>query len=170
MTLSRRRLIGQAAIVASGMAAAPGVLARPNQTSKAGGRAAEAMEDALALLAKTGPEYSGRRANHGPMAAEALVRLERFDAVVPWVEFYRRRLREHPAGSRSIAPEEWREALGDESRVADWIAVFGRRLEETPWRGVIAEWVPRLSPGIIAAAFHGVIRTAHAVRSLVHLP
>ncbi len=28
------------------------------------------------------------------------------------------------------------------------------------------EWVPRLSPGIIAAAFHGVIRTAHAVRSL----
>ena len=29
-----------------------------------------------------------------------------------------------------------------------------------------SEWVPRLSPGVIAAAFHGVIRTGHAVRSL----
>jgi len=100
------------------------------------------------------------------MAAEALVRLERFDAVVPWVESYRKRLREHPAGSRPIDLKSWRESLGEGSRVGDWIVFFGRRVEEKPWRAVIAEWVPRLSPGIIAAAFHGVIRTAHAVRSL----
>lgn len=124
------------------------------------------MEDALALLAKTGPEYQGRLANHGPMAAEALVRLERPDAVVPWVESYRKRLREHPAGSRSIDPAAWRDALGDGARVGDWIAFFGRRLDDRPWRAVLGEWVPRLSPGIVAAAFHGVIRTAHAVRSL----
>jgi hypothetical protein len=124
------------------------------------------MEDALALLAKTGPEYQGRLANHGPMAAEALVRLERPEAVVPWVESYRKRLREHPAGSRPIDPAAWREALGDGARVGDWIAFFGRRLDERPWRAVLGEWVPRLTPGIVAAAFHGVIRTAHAVRSL----
>jgi hypothetical protein len=50
--------------------------------------------------------------------------------------------------------------------VGDWIAFFNRKLEGQPWPAVVGEWVPRLSPGIIAAAFHGVIRTAHAVRSL----
>jgi hypothetical protein len=52
------------------------------------------------------------------------------------------------------------------ARKGDWIAFFERRLGGQPWPGVVVEWVPLLSPGIIAAAFHGVIRTAHAVRSL----
>lgn len=124
------------------------------------------MEGALTLLAKTGPEYQGGLANHGPMAAEALVRLERPEAVVPWVESYRKRLQGHPSGSRPIDPKAWREALGENGRVGDWIVFFDRRVEEQPWRTVIGEWAPRLSPGIIAAAFHGVIRTAHAARSL----
>jgi hypothetical protein len=129
-------------------------------------RSTEAMDEALELLAKTGPEYAGRLANHGPMAAEALVVLERPDAVVPWVESYRRRLREHPPGTQPIDPKAWREALGQGSRVGDWIVYFDRQVEEKPWKDVLAEWVPRLSPGVIAAAFHGVIRTAHATRSL----
>lgn len=109
-------------------------------------RGTEALEDALALLAKTGPEYAGRLANHGPMAAESLVVLERPDAVVPWVETYRRRLVPHPPGTRPIDPTAWREALGDEPRVGDWIVFFDRRIEERPWREVLSEWVPRLSP------------------------
>jgi hypothetical protein len=124
------------------------------------------MEAALERLAKTGPEYHGRLANHGPMAAEALVVMDRPDAVVPWVDYYRPRLYDHPSGSRPIDPASWREALGDGPRVGDWIVFFDRRVEEKPWKDVLADWVPRLSPGIIAAAFHGVIRTAHAVRSL----
>src|SRR5262249_11403962 len=105
-------------------------------------------------------------ANHGPMAAEALVVLDRPDAVVPWVEAYRRRLLPRPSGRRPIDPKAWREALGDEPRVGDWIVFFDRQVDERPWRDVLVEWVPRLSPGVIAAAFHGVIRTAHATRSL----
>lgn len=128
--------------------------------------AAQAMEEALEILAPTGPEYSGGLSNHGPMAAEALVSLERSDAVVSWVEYYRPRLRDHPAGSRPIDARQWREALGEHGRVGDWIVFFDRQLEERPWKAVLGEWVPRLAPGIIAAAFHGVIRTAHAVRSL----
>lgn len=128
-------------------------------------RGSEAMEDALALLAETGPEYHGGLANHGPMAAEALVALERFDAVVPWVTRYRPRLDAHPTGSRPIR-EDWREALGVRGRTPDWSAFFGREVKERPWKGILAAWVPRLSPGMIAAAFHGVIRTAHAARSL----
>ena len=127
-------------------------------------RGAEAMEDALALLSETGPEYHGGLANHGPMAAEALVALGRFDAVVRWVERYRGRLEPRPTGSRP--PDDWREALGAPARVADWSAYFRRRVAEAPWRDVLAVWVPRLSPGIFAAAFHGAIRTAHAARSL----
>jgi hypothetical protein len=129
-------------------------------------RKTEAMEEALGLLAKTGPEYAGRLANHGPMAAEALVVLDRPDAVVPWVEAYRRRLREHPPGTRPIDPTVWREALGRGDRVGDWIVFFDRQVGERPWKDVLAEWVPRLAPGVIAAAFHGLIRTGHAVRSL----
>jgi len=129
-------------------------------------RGAEAMEEALGLLAKTGPEYAGRLANHGPMAAEALVVLGRPDAVVPWVEAYRRRLYEHPSGGHPIDAKAWRDALGHGDRVGDWIVFFERQVEERPWKDVLAEWVPRLAPGVIAAAFHGVIRTAHAVRSL----
>ncbi len=62
--------------------------------------------------------------------------------------------------------DDWREALGAPARVADWSAYFRRRVAEAPWRDVLAVWVPRLSPGIFAAAFHGAIRTAHAARSL----
>ena len=129
-------------------------------------RGAEAMEEALGLLAKTGPEYAGRLANHGPMAAEALIVLGRPDAVVPWVEKYRRRLYEHPPGGHPIDAKAWREALGQGGRVGDWIVFFDRQVEERPWKDVLKEWVPLLAPGVIAAAFHGVIRTAHAVRSL----
>jgi hypothetical protein len=152
--ISRRSLLKSAAAAA---AAGTGSPARGDGTS--------AMEDALALLANTGPEYHGGLANHGPMAAEALVALDRPSAVVPWVTRYRKRLDGRPQGSRPIG-DDWREALGVGGRVADWTAFFRRRLEEKPWRDVLAEWGPRLSPGMIAAAFHGVIRTGHAARSL----
>ncbi len=124
------------------------------------------MEAALELLAPTGPEYDGRLANHGPMAAEALVVLERPDSVVPWVEGYRRRLHDHPPSMHPIDPKAWREALGEGGRVGDWIAFFRARLAEEPWRAVLTKWCDAFAPGIVAAAFHGVIRTAHAVRSL----
>src|SRR5206468_10181060 len=98
---SRRRFLRQAAAAASATYVAPRVLAG-SEASTRQARRAEAMEDALALLAENGPEYAGHLANHGPMAAEALVALDRPEAVVPWVESYRRRLREHPGSTRPI--------------------------------------------------------------------
>jgi hypothetical protein len=44
--------------------------------------------------------------------------------------------------------------------------LFEREIAERPWRDALETWVGRLAPGIVAAATHGVIRTAHAVRSL----
>lgn len=154
--LTRRRLVRDAAAIVSASCAAPLL----------GSNGSLVIDDALELLADTGPEYHGGLANHGPMAAEALVALGRPRAVVPWVERYRRRLDGRPTGHRPIAPDDWREALGIHARVGDWILFFHRRVEERPWRETLEFWVPRLSPGIVAAAFHGVIRTAHAARSL----
>src|SRR5262250_610084 len=97
-SVSRRRFLRQAAVAASASCVAP-LLPASQGRPMSGARGSEAMEDALELLAPTGPEYAGRLANHGPMAAEALVELSRPDAVVPWVEKYRKRLHDHPVGT-----------------------------------------------------------------------
>lgn len=76
------------------------------------------------------------------------------------------RLQEPPRPRFRIDPDDWRDGLGDISRVADWIDYFRDALAEAPWREVVATWWPRLLPGVSAAATHGVIRTAHAVRAL----
>ena len=130
---------------------------------------ATTIDEALDLLAASGPEFSFgqlRLSNHGPMAAEALFALGRGDSVIPWVERYRRRLEDKPESRNPIARDGWQEALGDVGRVGDWTVFFERELSEAPWRSALETWVHRLAPGIVAAATHGVIRTAHAVRSL----
>ena len=125
------------------------------------------IDEVLDILHRTGPEFGGGFANHGPMAAEALFALQRPDAVVPWVERYKSRLQDRPARGYPIAPEDWREALGNLSRVGDWVAFFDRQLAEASWQDVVQRWVPQLTPALISAATHGLIRTSHAVRSLV---
>ncbi len=127
---------------------------------------ATTIDEALEMLARTGPEWGGGLSNHGPMGAEALVVLGRDDAVTGWVEQYKRRLGPAPEARDPIDPSAWREALGRIARVGDWAALFQRELSEGPWREVLDRWVRRLAPGIVAAGTHGVIRTAHAVRSL----
>jgi hypothetical protein len=44
--------------------------------------------------------------------------------------------------------------------------MFERHLGEQPWREVLAQWWPRLLPGLLGSLGHGLIRTAHAVRGL----
>ena len=127
------------------------------------------IDDALELLAESGPEFAYgamRLSNHGPMAAEALIALGREGAVVPWVERYKRRLEDRPEARHPIAPDEWRGALGDIARAGDWTVFFQRELAGAPWRDALDLWARRLAPGLIASATHGVIRTAHAARSL----
>jgi len=136
---------------------------KPDETSDA---LPDVMDEALDMLAGTGPEFSGGLSNHGPMAAEALLALGRPRNVKAWVERYRRNLREHPQARKPIDRDRWKEALGDFGRVGDWIAFFDREIAEHPWPSVLNEWVPRLAPGFVAVATHGVIRTGHAVRSL----
>ena len=126
------------------------------------------LDEAYERLRDTGPEWGENRlTNHGPMAAEVLVRRGHEDQVHRWVDAYLRRLDELPAASEPITDENWPAALGDQRRIGDWTAYLRRQVAEAPWRDVLLTWWPRLLPGIVAGATHGVIRTGHAVRTLL---
>jgi hypothetical protein len=125
------------------------------------------MDEALERLRGTGTEVAGGGdPNHGPMAAEALVALERDDVVGNWVDRYRQRLDLMPAAASPVTADTWREALGDIRRTPDWVAFFRAQLAEGPWQVVFTDWIGRLLPGAISAGQHGLIRTAHAIRAL----
>jgi hypothetical protein len=123
---------------------------------------ADPMDQALDMMSGLAP-----LTNHGPMAAEALVALSRAEVVVSFVESYKKRFTSaYPAHHQTLTRKNWREALGDGNRVADWTDFFNRELKEASWTRVVEEWSSVLAPGLAAAAAHGLIRTAHAVRSL----
>ena len=127
----------------------------------------DALDDALDRLRGTGTEVAfGGDPNHGPMAAEALAALGHAGLAPSWADRYRRRLGTLPPASAPVTATTWREALGAEGRLADWIAFFSRQLAVSPWPDVLQEWLRRLVPAIVTAGRHGLIRTAHAVRAL----
>jgi hypothetical protein len=128
--------------------------------------ALDAMLDALDRLRGTSPEFGGFLANHGPMAADALIRLGGSAHVPAWVDDYRRGLHHPTPWGDDTPPEEWSRALGDIRLLAGWTELFRRSVAERGWRATLDAWWPRLLPGAAASAAHGIIRTAHAVRSL----
>jgi len=125
------------------------------------------LDEAYQRLHATGPEFEGWLSNHGPMAAEAMVRRGHADRVHRWLDGYMRRLEEFPRGSGPIGTG-WQEALGDPRRIADWTGYFRSEVTGQPWRQALGTWWPRLLPGVAAAATHGVIRVGHSVRALLH--
>ncbi|MFC4336456.1 questin oxidase family protein [Salininema proteolyticum] len=124
----------------------------------------DALYEAWTRLHSTGPEFNDWLSNHGPMAAEALVRHGYADRIPAWLDSYSQRLEESPRGIHPVTADNWQEALGDPRRLGDWPDFFRRELAEAPWEDVLAAWWPRLLPGIAAGATHGVIRVGHAVR------
>lgn len=131
----------------------------------------DAMGAALERLKGVGYEFGSNFVNHAPMAAEALAALGFTDEVPLWVDInIRRRAYYDPPERRwplsAEDPGDWRAALGEFSRVADWTALFERELDARSWADVLLTWWPRLLPGMSGALTHGVIRTAHAVRAV----
>jgi hypothetical protein len=61
---------------------------------------------------------------------------------------------------------DWKDLLGDHRLLSEWTGYFGQAIDDEGWRAVVGVWVPRLMPGLVAALFHGVIRTSHAVRAI----
>jgi hypothetical protein len=130
----------------------------------------DALSDALSVFATTAPTFGPLGlSNHGPMVAEVLWHLGREDAIAPWVAAYRERLDPAaPAAEKALSEDAWPHALGDPVRFAEWLALFETEMADRPVGAVVEEWVPRLVPGSVGAAAHGLIRSAHGLRALTN--
>jgi hypothetical protein len=126
----------------------------------------DAVNGALQRLHTTGFYIGDSFANHAPMAAEALAKLGYCDEVESWVAANLRHRGHRPFPDPAQLITDWRAALGDRSRGGDWVQLFRCELAGTSWREVLRTWWPRLLPGCVGSLSHGLIRTAHAVRSL----
>ena len=129
----------------------------------------DVLDEAYVRLHRWGPEWGGENglSNHGPMAVEVLSRRGYDDQVASWLDRYVARLETLPAEGDPITEDNWAEAMGQGRRVGDWIAFFRRAVREAPWPEVLAAWWPRLLPAIASGATHGLIRTGHAVRTVL---
>ena len=106
--------------------------------------------------------------NHGPMACEALAALGLDDLIDDWVRGFGEGMVKapQPIASRWRPGFDWMDALGDYRLLPEWMGFFQRAIADHGWQSVVEIWVPRLMPGLVAALFHGVIRTSHAVRAV----
>lgn len=105
--------------------------------------------------------------DHSTMGAEALVELGAGDLARSWIA--RHPVRPYLAPVTGIPiPSGWKQALGKRECHGDWIRHFDTELASRPFQAVLAEWVGRFAHDVGAFLFHGLIRTAHAARALVH--
>lgn len=95
------------------------------------------MDDALLdvvyqRMRGTGPEYQGWLSNHGPMAADALIRMGRADVVDRWVDGYLGQLEDAPRPRWQLEESDWRDLLGDPPVSETGARSSASRSEENP--------------------------------------
>ncbi|WP_119300176.1 questin oxidase family protein [Dongia deserti] len=109
------------------------------------------------------PEYGGGLCNHLPMA---LVALEQMGATPARLDDYRRThvswLEKLPDGER-VGIGAWPFRKADRAAFRDLRADFRQRIAREGWEPVLRASLPELAPGLSAAAFHALIRTAMGV-------
>lgn len=110
------------------------------------------------------PEYGGGLSNHLPMA---LVALDQMGATPSQLNDYQRShvswLEKLPANGRAATPGAWPFRKANHAAYVDLRADFQRRIAADGWEQVLRATLPDLAPGLTAAAFHGMIRTAMGV-------
>jgi hypothetical protein len=130
--------------------------------------AAPALDEAFERMAGSDFELANGFVNHGPMACEALAALGHEDRIDGWARWFAEMVGEGPTPRDPVGPGAfaWNDALGDYQRLPEWIGFFERVVADDGWSSAVEIWVPRLVPGMVTALFHGLIRTAHAVRAI----
>jgi hypothetical protein len=111
-------------------------------------------------------EYRGGLSNHLPMALVALQALGADDGQLrTFASDYERRL--EPAPNRATWPtgDDWTGRFGQREAYAPYLDLFSQWLAHEGAADLLAQVLPRLMSGVGAAAFHGLIRTAHALRA-----
>lgn len=111
------------------------------------------LDDALDRIHTTHLEYGPGFSDHAPMVVEALDLVDRSDTIASWLAGYASRL----------------DLLGerDEPDELMWVERLDGEVAVRPWRDVVANRVIQLTDATAAAAGHGLLRTAHAVRGLM---
>ncbi len=105
-------------------------------------------------------------ANHVPMVLIALDRLgassERMEA---WYETYREtnRLPPIPEAVAPIDPHDWKAALGDRAREADFRSFFADEVRRLGVADAIQTYLPSLIQGVAASATHPMMRLAYGL-------
>ena len=94
------------------------------------------LDEALERFQAGALEYAGGLANHGPMAAEALLRLGHAAKLPGFLELYAPRRGARQVG-QAMDESQRQEALGRFERMPDWVATFERALQEGPWQQVL---------------------------------
>jgi hypothetical protein len=128
------------------------------------------LDEILPNRALNGFTYPGGNANHIPMAADALEAMNRADGIAAMVAANADGQNLAPLPGGSELDDDWTgergAALGKFDRIGDWLATARNDLRMDDWPDVVARWVDVLATGSIGALFHGLLRTAHACRSL----
>ena len=112
------------------------------------------------------PEYADQLTNHLPMALHALhslgatpERMQEFQGA------YRQRFNGMLPTSVADVVADWRPLRAKEGAYPALLATFKAMIARDGTDQVLRDALPDLMPGVAAAAFHALIRTAHAVEA-----
>jgi len=103
--------------------------------------------------------------DHSTMGPEALVALGLGHKAMDWISHHPVRRYEAPSTGIPIS-SAWQDAVGRKECHGDWLRYFESELNGAAFQRVIATWTERFAHDVGAFLFHGLIRTAHAARSL----
>ena len=124
------------------------------------------LVDALNSCASYAPEHAGGLTNHLPMTLVALDRLGADEArLSSFLARHSPRLAPAPQAQAWPAGDPWPDRLGQPRAWPVYRALFAEWIEQEGATDMLGQVLPQLMPGVSAAAFHGLIRTACAIRS-----
>jgi len=124
------------------------------------------LDGLLAEMPSLGSEFALTFANHAPMVLVAQARMGGSPAQMRrFFDFYHgyKQLLPFSECDFDIATADWQAHLGNRAAEGAYRRLFQAEFARKGRAAVLAEWLPRLAPGIGASAFHGLMRTAYGV-------